>query len=137
VITLLLLLSVLINLLIYFTVLFSGDSNLSEASILNDLKALTGSDLVVTKNTVISLTLAEAIWYGILAFGFWQLRRWAWIWVMISQGYTLTLDCWKYFQGQPEYLPMSISVIIVLYLNQREVQRVFRRANQTGKQESR
>lgn len=54
-------------------------------------------------------------------------KRWGWIVTMILTGLGLFYTIWSYFRGTPRYFPMLIYVIIVLYLNQREVQQPFRR----------
>lgn len=63
-----------------------------------------------------------------LALGLWRLYRWAWTLMMLWTGLLLALDLIGYLQGHPAYSTMLISVIIVFYLNQREVQDAFRRA---------
>jgi hypothetical protein len=52
---------------------------------------------------------------------------------MILTGIGLAFTIWSYFQGTPNYLPMLIDVVIVFYLNQRDVQQYFERM---GSQES-
>ena len=53
-------------------------------------------------------------------------KRWGWLITMIVTGFGLFYTIWSYFQGAPRYFPMLIYVIMVLYLNQRDVQRLFR-----------
>ena len=53
-------------------------------------------------------------------------KRWGWIITMILTGFGLFFTIWSYFQDTPRYFPMLIYVIMVLYLNQRDVQQVFR-----------
>ena len=53
-------------------------------------------------------------------------KRWGWLITMIVTGFGLFYTIWSYFQGTPRYFPMLIYVIMVLYLNQRDVQRLFR-----------
>lgn len=60
-----------------------------------------------------------------IAAGLWRFQRWAWVLVMIQSGILMASDLLGYFYGNPSYLTMFINVIIVFYLNQREVQRVF------------
>ena len=59
--------------------------------------------------------------------GLWQLRRWAWFIIMVQLGLTMALELWLYFIGSPFYLAMVVNVIMVFYLNQREVQQAFER----------
>jgi hypothetical protein len=53
------------------------------------------------------------------------LKRWAWTLTMILTGVGLTHTIWGYFQGSPEYVAMLVYILMVFYLNQREVQRAF------------
>lgn len=59
--------------------------------------------------------------------GLWFLRRWAWFLLMVQLGLSMGGQLLLYFEGQPMYIYMFISVITVFYLNQREVQRAFER----------
>jgi hypothetical protein len=54
-----------------------------------------------------------------------QLRPWAWIVAMLLEGYSLTLSLWSSWQGYPAYAELLIAVVIVFYLNLREVRRAF------------
>jgi len=63
----------------------------------------------------------------VIAFGLWHLKRSAWVLIMIQQGIGLSVYLWFYANGEPLYLSMLLSVIIVFYLNQREVQQAFER----------
>ncbi len=75
----------------------------------------------------IGLLLAFALFQVVLVVGLWQMRSWAWLLVMIVTGLTMALQIWRYFQGFPDYPGMAINVLVVFYLNQRDVQRVFQR----------
>jgi hypothetical protein len=66
----------------------------------------------------------------VVAVGLWQLRRWAWFIIMVQLGLTMALGLWLYFLDTPFYLGMVVSVIMVFYLNQREVQQAFERRRQ-------
>ena len=57
--------------------------------------------------------------------GLWQLKRWGWFLVMMDTGFGMFLNIWAYFHGQPNYIAMAASVLIVFYMNQREVQHAF------------
>ncbi|MDQ4075942.1 MAG: hypothetical protein M3220_06815 [Chloroflexota bacterium] len=59
--------------------------------------------------------------------GLWWLQRWAWFATMILTGLSLLFGIVQYFQGVPSYMQMVIDLFIVLYLNQRNVQRCFER----------
>jgi len=72
-------------------------------------------------------------WFGWVLIGFlllavlglWMLKRWGWILTMILTGIGLSYSIWSYFQGNPHYIPMLIYLVIVFYLNQRDVQSPF------------
>jgi uncharacterized membrane protein (DUF2068 family) len=61
------------------------------------------------------------------AAGLWWLRRWAWQLTMIVTGASLLTGIIQYYRGNPAYLQMVTDLFIVLYLNQRNVQRCFER----------
>jgi hypothetical protein len=61
----------------------------------------------------------------VIIFGLWRLERWAWLLLMIQVGLSMLLDILGYFHNQPTYLTMLLNVIIVFYLNQQDVQRIF------------
>jgi hypothetical protein len=75
-------------------------------------------------------------WYGwvmigclaVAALGLFFLKRWGWILTMILTGIGLSYTIWSYFQGSPSYLAMIMDLVIVFYLNQREVQLPFMQA---------
>ncbi len=60
-----------------------------------------------------------------IVIGLWHMQRWAWVLIMIQAGLGMASDLWGYFHGYPSYISILINVIIVFYLNQREVQRAF------------
>ncbi len=72
-------------------------------------------------------------WFGWVLIGFLMLavlgllflKRWGWILTMILTGIGLAFSIWSYFQGNPHYIPMVIYLVIVFYLNQRDVQSPF------------
>ena len=62
----------------------------------------------------------------IVALGLWWLKRWAWMFTMIWTGINLAGGLVAYYQGDPNYFGMIFNIMIVFYLNQRDVQYVFR-----------
>ena len=57
--------------------------------------------------------------------GFWMLKRWAWFLIMVQLGGSMVFDLWAYYNGVHFYLNMIRNILVVFYLNQREVQDVF------------
>ena len=64
--------------------------------------------------------------------GLWRLKRWGWTLTMILVGGSLAFDIWQHFQGEAYYVNMAINVVIVFYLNQRDVQLPFLRRGLQG-----
>jgi hypothetical protein len=69
--------------------------------------------------------------YFAVAIGIWTLQRWGWTALMILIGVALGEGIIRYYRGDPRYLIMLFNVLIVFYLNQRNVQRLFRRSETT------
>jgi hypothetical protein len=84
------------------------------------LRALTRADLDQ------AIRLVSAGGFFLVAVGIWTLHRWAWAALMILVGAALGEGILSYMRGDPNYLIMLFNVLIVLYLNQRGVQRLFR-----------
>ena len=63
----------------------------------------------------------------IVAVGLWLLKRWAWFLIMIQLGIGMSYGLWFYFNDTPWYLYMVYAVIMVFYLNLRDVQQAFER----------
>ena len=61
----------------------------------------------------------------IVSVGLWHLQRWAWVATMCWAGINMAQALWAYWIGEPQYAAMVLSVVIVLYLNQRDVQLAF------------
>ena len=76
-------------------------------------------------------------WFGWVLIGFlllavlglWILKRWGWILTMILTGLGLGFSIWSYFQGSLHYISMVLYLVIVFYLNQRDVQYPFLQSN--------
>jgi uncharacterized membrane protein (DUF2068 family) len=64
-------------------------------------------------------------------------RPWAWLMAMILQGINLTNELFSYARGSAIYPNMALSVLIVLYLNARDIQRAFSAAQHRDDPESR
>jgi len=62
----------------------------------------------------------------IIAIGLWRLQRWAWLLLIIWIGLQMISNLWEYFNFRHlQALSMIIDVIIVFYMNQREVKKAF------------
>ena len=61
----------------------------------------------------------------LLSYGMFTLRRGAWVLTMLWAGLNLATSLYNWYQGQPGYIAMVLSVVAVYYLNQREVQAAF------------
>lgn len=59
------------------------------------------------------------------ALGLGRLRRWAWVLTMTLIAYSMAMDAIAFFHDRPLYFSMVLNVILVFYLNQREVQELF------------
>jgi hypothetical protein len=74
------------------------------------------------------LTLLLALGAAALtaAIGLLRLRRWAWVLTMLMVGAQMAANLWEYVvAGERPYVEMLLDVVLVFYLNQREVQRAF------------
>ncbi len=69
--------------------------------------------------------LALTVLSWVIAVGLWRLKRWAWVAAMLWTGTALAGALVLYFRGQPNYPLMIEHIIIVFYLNQRDVQHAF------------
>jgi hypothetical protein len=61
----------------------------------------------------------------VVSLGLWRLQRWAWMLLMIWMGLAMAMDILGRINGDPSHLTMMINVIIVFYINQREVKKAF------------
>lgn len=57
--------------------------------------------------------------------GLWRYKRWAWFLMMLLLTYSMAVDIIAFFRGTAYYLLMLFNVIMVFYLNQRDVQELF------------
>lgn len=82
---------------------------------------------IPTIQLITIISLIGIVFRLLLIFGLLWLRRWAWVLVMVQVGVLMILDLWSYIGGESVYLSMITNVVMVFYLNQREVQLAFRR----------
>jgi hypothetical protein len=73
--------------------------------------------------SIIDIVLIVAL--ALVIAGLLTRQRWAWVMTMIIIGISLLIGILEYFQESPRYLNMLIGVIIVFYLNERNVRRVY------------
>jgi hypothetical protein len=62
---------------------------------------------------------------AVVVVGLWRYRLWAWYGMMLLLAYWMATDAIGYFRGAPEYFSMLLNVVMVFYLNQREVRELF------------
>jgi hypothetical protein len=74
---------------------------------------------------ILAILIAELIILLAIAIGLWRLQQWAWFLLMIWVGIQMFFDLMDYFYGHHIHASMLISVIIVFYINQREVKKAF------------
>lgn len=72
------------------------------------------------------VTVFLAILGVIIAIALLGMRSWAWMAAICLQGLGLASALYGYFRGRPNYFGMLIGILLVLYLNQREVRTAFR-----------
>ena len=105
--------------------------------VLREYSGLTGlAGHLFTNPTLVTIANAVVIVFWLLLIvGMWQMKRWAWLIVMIFVGVNLAVTLIRYFNDDPDYLSMLILVAITFYLNDRDVQRAYARPNATKKSE--
>ena len=54
----------------------------------------------------------------VAAVGLWLGWRRGWVLTMLLVGISLAIDLWLYWNGQAQYIRMTIDVVLALYLNQ-------------------
>ena len=73
-----------------------------------------------------AVTLVLALLGAIIALALLRLKSWAWMAAMELQGLGLMAALYAYLRGNPNYVGMLISIILVFYLNQQEIRTAFR-----------
>lgn len=61
----------------------------------------------------------------VVVVGLWRYRGWGWYGMMLLLAYWMATDAIGYFTGQPDFGSMLLNVVMVFYLNQREVRDLF------------
>ena len=80
---------------------------------------------ILNPTQVLAILAIELIILLAIAIGLWRLQQWAWFLLMIWVGIQMFFDLMDYFYGHHIHASMLISVIIVFYINQREVKKAF------------
>lgn len=62
---------------------------------------------------------------GVVLVGLWRYRTWGWYGMMLLLAYYTASDAIAYFAGQVAPISMLFNVVMVFYLNQREVRDLF------------
>ncbi|MBK8050744.1 MAG: hypothetical protein IPK16_28720 [Anaerolineales bacterium] len=65
--------------------------------------------------------------------GLWRMQRWAWYLTMLELGFSMVVNISMYFNGNVNYIDMFLNVLMVFYLNQKDVQRAFSAASRGGR----
>lgn len=72
------------------------------------------------------VTLLLAFLGVVIALALLRLKSWAWMAAIELQGLGLMAALYAYIRGNPNYIGMLISIILVFYLNQQEIRAAFR-----------
>ncbi len=90
---------------------------------------VTPEDLDLNVSDLVTLALMVVV-NLICAVGLWRRQRWAWFLTMLQLGVFMLSDLYSFFSGDPPGTyawSMLLNVVMVFYLNQREVQALFMR----------
>jgi uncharacterized membrane protein (DUF2068 family) len=81
---------------------------------------------IMNRTQIQAILVVEIIILLVIAIGLWRLQRWAWLLLMIWVGIQMFFDLWDYFYGHHLHTAsLLICVLIVFYINQREVKKAF------------
>jgi hypothetical protein len=76
-------------------------------------------------SNLILTSIALAFARSVTVIGLLRLKHWGWLLAMIVTGVLLITDLSAYLNNTPNYLSMLTNIIVVFYLNQRDVRRAF------------
>ena len=105
----------LLNILANFTDVIRVQRGLSTLALPN----VQDSRILGAVNILIAIVLIFII------IGLWRYQYWAWFATMVVTGIALLLGIWQYFHGGSPYVNLLINSLVVLYLNQRDLRRIF------------
>lgn len=80
---------------------------------------------VTVERWLLFYLIGTGVFQVFIVVGLWRLKRWGWFLVMLHNGLAMFLNIWAYFYSTPNYVTMVLAVLIVFYMNQREVQEAF------------
>lgn len=81
---------------------------------------------IMNRTQIQAILVVEIIILLVIAIGLWRLQRWSWLLLMIWVGIQMFFDLWDYFHNHHLHTAsMLICVLIVFYINQREVKKTF------------
>jgi hypothetical protein len=116
--------SAIVLLIVAYALFMAAVFYLSLSSQDSSIAAQLGHILNSTQIRVVLVTEISILL--VIAIGLWRLQRWAWILLMIWVGIQLFSDLLDYFYSHHLHaISMLINVIIVFYLNQKEVKKIF------------
>lgn len=115
--------------------------------VVSALIALAGTDFTVLERELdrnilssdfrfVLIALILAVVRPMTALGLWRLRHWGWTTAMVMTGLFLITDLLQYFTDRPDnhfallYASMLVNVIIVFYLNQRNIRDIFTKSQE-------
>lgn len=71
------------------------------------------------------VNIAFAILLVVIIIGLWRYQYWAWFGTMVLTGIALIVGIWQYLNGGTPYATLLVNALIVFYLNQRDLRRIF------------
>ncbi|HLA42958.1 MAG TPA: hypothetical protein VJZ27_05955 [Aggregatilineales bacterium] len=98
---------------------------LASYGILTDILNRGQIDPIVLNHNILALQISLILVRMLTAYGLWRLKQWGWTSAMVLTGLLLGTDLIAYAGDSPQYVSMVINIVIVFYLNQRDVQRIF------------
>lgn len=87
----------------------------------------------------IQIEIVSTIYVVLTTYGIWRLKNWGWMLLMIQLGASMAFNLWSYFNTEVfAVAPVQIAimlrdVILVFYLNHREVRGLFEQTGFSGK----
>jgi hypothetical protein len=89
---------------------------------------------VKNESGLIIVDLTFTVLLCVIIAGLLAKKRWAWVSTMILIGASLLISLVHYFNEDPRFLNMLVGVMVVFYLNERNVQHVYERRTKAEEQ---